>query len=158
MSEPPPPAASFGRPKVRPHILVVTDDASLSVFLAEGLLYGGFWTSVIASGLQALEVFRLRDFDLIIVDADLGGIGAIETIQRLRGLSDRAAPGDPRTDAPIVLVTEQSSDVTTPAHIWTALNVVQVLTAPLELEVIAPRLHAILERWDESQSDRDLTH
>ena len=52
----------------RPHVLIVTDDPSLSEFLGEGLVMGGFWTSVISHGLQVLEVFRLRSFDLIVVD------------------------------------------------------------------------------------------
>ena len=51
----------------RPHVLIVSDDPDLAEFLVEGLPLGGFWTSAIANGLQALEVFRLRQFDLIVV-------------------------------------------------------------------------------------------
>src|SRR5690606_18881442 len=67
----------------RPHVLIVTDDPSLTEFLGEGLVMGGFWTSVISHGLQVLEVFRLRTFDLIVVDRDLGTFDAIELIERL---------------------------------------------------------------------------
>ena len=87
----------------RPHVLIVSDDAGLSAFLGEGLIYAGLWTSVIASAMQALEVFRFRSFDHMIVDAALGGIGAIELIGRLRGRSDRAAP-IARTDIPVFLI------------------------------------------------------
>ena len=66
----------------RPHVLIVTDDPSLIEFLGEGLVMGGFWTSVISHGLQVLEVFRLRTFDLIVVDRDLGTFDAIELIER----------------------------------------------------------------------------
>ena len=38
----------------RPHVLIVSDDEDLSAFL--GLVYGGFWTSTVASGIQTLEV------------------------------------------------------------------------------------------------------
>src|SRR5215204_5867380 len=58
----------------RPHILIVSDDTGLSSFLGEGLMIAGFWTSTVASALQAIEVFRLRTFDLIIVDAALDGL------------------------------------------------------------------------------------
>ena len=56
----------------RPHLAIVTDDLSLSHFLTEGLLYDGFWTSAIGSGLQFLEVLRLRTFDAVLLDAGLG--------------------------------------------------------------------------------------
>ncbi len=145
MSAPRPPAESIARPQLRPHVLIISDDAGLSTFLAEGLLYGGFWTSVVASGLQALEVFRLRGFDLILVDAALGGIGALESIHRLRGTSNRATPGDPRTDAPIGLIAEEVALLLPSKR--RLPDDVEVLSAPLELEEIVPRLHAILERW-----------
>jgi len=145
MSAPRPPAESIARPQSRPHVLIISDDAGLSTFLAEGLLYGGFWTSVVASGLQALEVFRLRGFDLILVDAALGGIGALESIHRLRGTSDRATPGDPRTDAPIGVITDEVTLLLPSKR--RLPDDVEVLSAPLELEEIVPRLHAIVEYW-----------
>ncbi|MEZ4624469.1 MAG: hypothetical protein R2843_06700 [Thermomicrobiales bacterium] len=64
---------TVNRPHQRPHVLIVSDDQGLAEFLSEGLTIAGFWTSVIASALQTLEVFRLRTFDLIIVDAALDG-------------------------------------------------------------------------------------
>ncbi len=67
----------------RPHVLIVSDDPSLVEFLNEGLPLGGFWTSVIASGLQAIEVFRLRQFDLVLIDAGLTSFSAVELIRRL---------------------------------------------------------------------------
>ena len=67
----------------RPHVLIVCDDPSLSEFLAEGLPLGGFWTSVIASGLQAIEVFRLRQFDMILLDTGLTSFSWIELVRRL---------------------------------------------------------------------------
>src|SRR5919112_1711088 len=62
----------------RPHVLIVSDDSELTTFLGEGLVYAGFWTSIIANGVQALEVFRLRSFDVMLLDAALSGIGALD--------------------------------------------------------------------------------
>ena len=81
----------------RPHLAIVSQDLSLSHFLTEGLLYEGFWTSAIGSGLQFLEVLRLRTFDAVILDADLGDISYVETLQRMRGVSDRVPDGSPRS-------------------------------------------------------------
>jgi CheY-like chemotaxis protein len=94
----------------RPHVLIVSDDLELATFLGEGLVYAGFWTSAIASAVQALEVFRLRSFDVMLLDATLGGIGALELIRRLRGRSDRATSTE-RTDIPILVIAASSSEL-----------------------------------------------
>jgi len=95
----------------RPHLLIVTDDRDLADFLGEGLVHAGFWTSVIASAIQTLEVFRLRTFDLAIVDASLSGLGAIELVRRLRSTDDTAAT---RTDIPIMLIAGDAGAPPTP--------------------------------------------
>ena len=88
----------------RPHIAIVSDDLSLSHFLLEGLLYEGFWTSAIGSGLQFLEVLRLRSFDAVILDAGFGDIAATEVIRRMRGTSDRVDNVTPRSTMPAIVV------------------------------------------------------
>jgi DNA-binding response OmpR family regulator len=127
----------------RPHVLIVSDDSDLTDFLGEGLVYAGFWTSVIASAVQTLEVFRLRTFDLMIVDTELGGIGATELVRRLRGHSDRAAPGG-RTDIPIVAIT--SERVPDPAT-WPTSGIDRVLAAPIELDDLAAALADLVQQW-----------
>ncbi|CAA9538497.1 MAG: hypothetical protein AVDCRST_MAG59-575 [uncultured Thermomicrobiales bacterium] len=136
----------------RPHLLIVGDDPDLAGFLAEGLLLAGFWTSTVASPFQALEVFRLRSFDLVLLDAALGGFGAVELLRRLRGRSDRAATGAQRTDIPILLVTADITEVD-PA-VATAAGANGVLAAPLDLEEIAPRIFHVIEAWRARHPDR----
>lgn len=138
---------------MRPHVLIVSDDPSLSQFLGEGLLLGGFWTSVVASGLQTLEVFRLRQFDIVLIDASLTGFQSLELVRRLRGRSDR---GDraARTSAPIVLIAETEAEATRDAaHVAGAQD---VLYAPLELEHLVPTLHGIFEAWREANPQMPL--
>lgn len=129
----------------RPHVLIVSDDASLTTFLAEGLPLGGFWTTVIASGLQVLEVFRLRQFDLIVLDWELGSFDAHELLRRLRGRSSRAGAGDARTVAPVVLISERPADL--PKEQMRILGINRALHAPLELEGIVRELHAVFDEW-----------
>ncbi len=135
----------------RPHVLIVSDDQELSDFLGEGLVYAGLWTSVIAGALQALEVFRLRSFDLLLLDAALGGIGAAELIRRLRGLSDRAS-SDLRTDIPIVIVAAAESELDTLGDAATVAE--GVVLAPIALEDLAPTLQTIVQSWRERHPDR----
>lgn len=129
----------------RPHVLVVTDDPGLSEFLSEGLPLGGFWTSVIANGLQALEVFRLRQFDLVTVDGDMESFDAIEFLRRLRGVSPLDTNSGARTEAPVLLIVPQSGAPDETGR--KALGIAAVMHPPLQLEEVARELHAIFRDW-----------
>jgi len=135
----------------RPHVLIVSDDTSLSSFLSEGLPLGGFWTSVIASGLQALEVFRLRQFDLVVIDWSLQSFGALEFLRRLRGQSSRDASSTPRTTAPVVLIAEEPIQLDADAR--RRLGVGAMLHAPLEIDEVARALHTVFLAWREDHPD-----
>jgi two-component system phosphate regulon response regulator PhoB len=135
----------------RPHILIVSDDPELTGFLGEGLIYAGFWTSTIASAVQALEVFRLRSFDAMVLDAALGGMGAIELLRRLRGRSDRATTAE-RADIPI-LVIAASSDEMDPVLAEQA-GAEGVIVAPIELEHLAVDLERAVSAWRALHPDR----
>ena len=134
----------------RPHILIVTDDRELSDFLGEGLVYAGFWTSTIASALQALEVFRLRSFDAMVLDAALGGIGATELLRRLRGRSDRATTIE-RPEIPILVIAASQSEF---ASIEDQDAVDHVILAPIELEDLAAKLGELVTAWRASHPGR----
>ncbi len=71
-----------------PEVLIVTADIGLTRFLSEGLLPEGFWPSAVRSGLQALEVFRLRTFDAVVVDAALSDLPIDAFTDRLRQSHD----------------------------------------------------------------------
>ena len=129
----------------RPHVLIVSDDPSLASFLNEGLPLGGFWTTVIASGLQALEVFRLRQFEIIVLDYDLRSFDSIELARRLRGQSSRSGEGAPRTTAPIVLISD--SDIAIDPELRSQLGIDLTRSAPLELDDLVPELHQVFENW-----------
>jgi two-component system, OmpR family, phosphate regulon response regulator PhoB len=135
----------------RPHVLIVSDDPELTGFLGEGLIYAGFWTSTIASAVQALEVFRLRSFDVMVLDAALGGMGAIELLRRLRGRSDRATTTE-RADIPI-LVIAASSDEMDPVLAEQA-GAEGVIVAPIELEQLAGDLQRAVSAWRALHPDR----
>ncbi len=135
----------------RPHVLIISDDPSLSSFLGEGLPLGGFWASVIASGLQALEVFRLRQFDLVVIDWSLQSFGALELLRRLRGKSSRDASATPRTTAPVVLIGETPIELK--ASEQERLGVEAMLHAPLELDDVVRALHAVFDEWRAAHPD-----
>jgi len=135
----------------RPHVLIVSDDPELAAFLGEGLVYAGFWTSAIAGAVQALEVFRLRSFDVMVLDAALGGIGALELLRRLRGRSDRATTTE-RTDIPILVIAASSSELD--PNLAERAGADGVILAPVELEQLAGVLGRAVAAWRASHPDR----
>jgi DNA-binding response OmpR family regulator len=135
----------------RPHVLIISDDRELSDFLGEGLVYAGFWTSTIASAVQALEVFRLRSFDVMILDATLGGIGAPELLRRLRGRSDRATTAE-RTDIPILVIAGSEAELDSFDEGRTAAS--RVILAPIELEDLAAELGTLVTTWRSAHPER----
>lgn len=135
----------------RPHVLIVTDDLSLADFLGEGLVYAGFWTSTIASAMQTLEVFRLRTFDIVLLDAALGGIGAAELARRLRGRSDRSGPLV-RTDIPILAIAASRDEI--PAPLTAGGEIGDVLIAPIEIADLADALWREINAWREAHPER----
>jgi DNA-binding response OmpR family regulator len=142
------------RPYVRPHVLIVTSDAGLKDFLTEGLTVGGFWTSVVSSPIQALEVFRLRSFDLVLVDATLPGMGGLEVVRRLRGRSRRAGQQSVRTDVPILVIAASREEASEADAEMAGAD--QLLLAPIEIADVAHTLFEHLERWRDQHPDRAL--
>ena len=127
----------------RPHILIVSDDTGLSSFLGEGLMVAGFWTSTVASALQAIEIFRLRTFDLIIVDAALDGLGAGEFLRRLRSV--QRSTGNPLSDRPAIVIAAAREEMTE-THAFEA-GAEKIVYAPFEIDEIALSLFTSVQEW-----------
>jgi CheY-like chemotaxis protein len=136
----------------RPHVVIVSDDPELQAFLGEGLVYCGLWTSGIASAIQTLEVFRLRTFDLALVDGALGGFGALELIRRLRRTPDGAGPDRAAIDIPIVVIAASPAEIDPAAA--AAAGADATIFAPIDLDVLAARLLEIVRDWRTAHPDR----
>jgi len=134
----------------RPHVLIVSDDLDLSQFLQSGLMVAGFWTSIVASALQTLEIFRLRTFDLMLIDALLEGLGARELVQRLR--SEVEPGGQPRTDIPILLIAGSEHEID--AEQAADMGASGVIYAPIEIVVLALDLFSQVREWRDAHPDR----
>jgi DNA-binding response OmpR family regulator len=133
----------------RPHLLVLSDDRDLSSFLSEGLILGGFWVSIIASGIQAIEVFRLRGFDLVIVDATLRGMDALEVVRRLRLPTPDRPLG---VDVPILIVAANANEMDAKAAALAGAN--RTLYPPIVLEELIPELFRAVLTWRQNHPGR----
>ena len=134
----------------RPHILIVSDDQNLSQFLQEGLVVAGFWISVVASSLQTLELFRLRTFDLMLVDIMLEGMGADELVQRLR--AQDASNSVPRTDIPILALAGDVRELT--GIDLESIAADAMILPPIEIEEIALDIYARIGEWRAAHPER----
>ena len=145
---PPDRPAAWERVSQRPHVVVISDDPDLRDFFVQGLLMAGFWTSAIASGIQAIEVFRMRRFDLILLDARIRGLPAAEIIRRLRGGSGRGR--EALTQVPVVVVDDEDPSA---SDAFGELGVDGYLEPPIELDEVALRLMALVTEWRAAHPD-----
>lgn len=122
-----------------PEVLLVSADLGLTRFLSEGLLPEGFWTSEVRSGLQALEVFRLRTFDIVLVDAALSDLPVDALVARLRQSHD-ASGNEVRQSGsvPIVLIAGMAQELE--PYDLGAIGPAGVFVAPFELSDLVVRL------------------
>lgn len=125
-----------------PEVLVVSADLSLSQFLSEGLTESGFWMSTVRSGLQALEVFRLRGFDSLIIDAAISDLPLDELIHRLRSDQDVSSEWSRQSATTPIIVIAGITEELEPYDIE-SLELLGVLIAPFELDELASILRSV---------------
>jgi two-component system response regulator RegX3 len=73
--------------EARARILVVDDEPSITEFVSYNLRKEGWDVDVAASGDEALELARDKDFDLVVLDVMLPGMDGYEVCRRLRSAS-----------------------------------------------------------------------
>jgi CheY-like chemotaxis protein len=88
----------------------------------------------------------------MVLDAALGGMGALELLQRLRGRSDRATTAE-RTDIPILVIAASSSELD--PKMAESAGADGVILAPIELEQLAVDLGRAVTAWRASHPDRN---
>ena len=71
-----------------PRILLVEDDPALLSILQAALAYGGFKGDAVQSGGAAVETFRGRSYDAVLVDLGLPDLDGAEVLRGLREISD----------------------------------------------------------------------
>lgn len=73
--------------------ILVVEDNPANRYVAEALLTGlGCKATLVASGEQALELLRQREFDLILMDCQMPGMDGYETTREARRLLRRRVP------------------------------------------------------------------
>ncbi|MDD5137993.1 MAG: response regulator [Candidatus Omnitrophica bacterium] len=114
-------------------ILVVDDELEGRETLAHFLRRRGFDTETAASGEECLEKFRIRPFDLVLLDVTMSGMDGLLTLKRVRDLSPAAK---------VVMITAlQAQDIVDQAA---AMGACDYLVKPFDFSVLEATLSAIL--------------
>jgi DNA-binding response OmpR family regulator len=115
-------------------VLVVDDEPTLRETLAEALAGDGLEVITAADGREALERFRAREPDLVLLDLMLPGISGIEVCRILRRESS----------VPIVMLTARDSEID--KVVGLELGADDYVTKPFSLRELLARVRAQLRR------------
>jgi two-component system, NtrC family, response regulator AtoC len=111
---------------MNPRVLLVDDDASLCETLALGLRKRGFVVESRTSADEALRTLDADDFDVVVTDLNMGGLGGIELCQHIAGS---------RPDVPVLVLTAFGSLDAAVAAI--RAGAYDFINKPVELDVLA---------------------
>ncbi len=113
-------------------ILIVDDERIVLEVLEKMISQLGYHTTVSETGTDALQKFKRKTFDLVMVDLLLPGISGWDLIQKLRKY---------KPEQKIVLVTGMGSDYIFNEHKFNENNVEDVLLKPFTFN----KLRSVLE-------------
>ena len=92
-------------PKLRGHVLLVEDNASNALYIECLISRCGADVETVCDGESALEQLQQRDFDVILLDLHMPGIGGLETLKRIRAL------GQDRTEkVPVFILSADATE------------------------------------------------
>jgi len=117
-----------------PRVLIVDDDRSLCLMLAEYLAGEAFAVTSAHDGYTGLDAARSEAFDLMVLDITMPGIDGFETLRRLRTFSS----------VPVLMLTARGDDLD--RIVGLELGADDYLPKPFNPRELAARVRAILRR------------
>ncbi|OLS41860.1 response regulator transcription factor [Bacillus sp. MRMR6] len=114
-------------------ILIVEDEEKIARVLELELEFEGYSVTKVLDGVKALEAYRTRDWDLILLDVMLPGFSGIEILRRIRA-SD--------LQTPIILLTAKSSVEDKVSGLDLGAN--DYITKPFQIEELLARIRVAL--------------
>jgi DNA-binding response OmpR family regulator len=114
-------------------ILIAEDEPDVVAFLEKGLRARGFTTTAVGDGIDAEELARDRDFDLLILDLGLPRLDGSEVLRRVRARGEQL---------PIVILTARGDVDDTVAGLEQGAD--DYLAKPFRFEELVARINARL--------------
>jgi DNA-binding response OmpR family regulator len=135
--------AAGGRPRTGLRAMVVEDETQLAGLIGSYLERDGFEVAVVHDGLEAVEVARAVDPDVVVLDLGLPSLDGVEVCRQLRTFSD----------AYVVMLTARSEEIDT--LIGLSVGADDYLTKPFSPRILMARIQAMLRRPRPSGTSSD---
>jgi DNA-binding response OmpR family regulator len=119
---------------IRPHVLIVDDDAELCGMLGEYLANEQIEVDTAADGAAALRVLERQRPDLVLLDVTMPGLSGFEVLRRLRE----------KWPVPVLMLTARDDVVD--RVLGLELGADDYLTKPFNGRELLARIHAVLRR------------
>lgn len=129
----------------RVRVLLVEDEESFVDALTIGLSREGFDVGIARDGVEALNLFAARHFDLVLLDLMLPKMSGLDVCRSIRGSSD----------VPIIIVSAKGEEVD--MVLMLELGADDYVTKPYRLRELVARMRAVLRRREtpEAVGERD---
>jgi two-component system, OmpR family, response regulator len=124
-------------------LLVVDDEPNIVELLSASLRYAGFDVSSARSGREAVEQVRDVRPDLVVLDVLMPGVDGLSVLRQLRGNG---------VDVPVLFLTAKDAHEDRVAGL--TLGADDYVTKPFSLAEVIARIHAILRRAGNGNSQR----
>jgi DNA-binding response OmpR family regulator len=125
-----------------PHILIVEDDRKIAATIRLYLEHEGYETALAHGGGAALELFRAKRFDLVVLDLMLPGADGLELCRTLRRESDIY----------IIMLTARATEEDKLRGLDTGAD--DYVTKPFSPRELVARVRAVLRRRDNRHLER----
>jgi two-component system KDP operon response regulator KdpE len=125
---------------IEPAVLIVDDERAIRDFVQKNLEVRGFRVMVAMHGIEALDIFKNQNVDLVILDIMMPRMDGLETTRRIRQIST----------VPIIILTALGEEADKVQAF--DLGADDYLTKPFGVGELLARVKAVLRRskWSES--------
>jgi len=117
-------------------VLIVEDDTSLCAALRTTLTALGFATGEAGTGEDALTRLRSSDFEVVLLDMNMPGMGGIEACKRIRGTYTRL---------PILMLTVRDSEDDKVQALDSGAD--DYITKPFQMRELTARIRSAVRRY-----------
>ncbi len=115
-------------------VLIIEDEPATAAPVKEALEMDGIQADIAGSGIEGLELFRKKEYDLILLDLGLPDLGGVQVIQNIRSWSN----------LPIIVISARSEDRDKIEALDAGAD--DYLTKPFSVEELLARLRVTQRR------------
>ena len=134
---------------MKPQILVVDDEISISELIKFNLNKVGYEVTVTDNGNSALELLEQHSYNLIVLDLMLPGVDGLEVCRKLKSNNKTSA-------IPIIMLTARNEEID--KIIGLELGADDYMTKPFSPRELVARVKAVLRRsLKDNQTEGELT-